>query len=775
MRNIIVPRHYERPVPPSVLEYDAYRTRAHTTTCLPATATTVSDSPTRRACLLVTDYLCASIRAHPTIDTAVICRGDMVMACIPIRTAQFVRAQLLRQWHRHAPSLKWSEADVAVHMLAMVMLLPLRLLPSPPLRFHGDSWLPMSFLHHCELPLYRPALLARRSGPLHHLSPFASAFTDVTSAGSTLSAEAHEQFLAKHPLGPTCANNIRVGHPLLSTPPLQSRAAPNYNTPESSGPKWDIAVAKEIASGALVMVDATDPPPCLRFAPYYGVPKSNGNVRAVADMSFEWDTSVNGCCDRTGLPRAQLASIDPMVQRIKYMEDKRPGVPVVLVKFDATDAYRSCALALRDRFMTAHMYNGKAYVNTRLLIGLSPSGDLMTAPLTATQDMLAYEGIFVLVFVDDMLLIAYEDTVDAERQRVLDVWAGLRWTLNIPKFVSEGTPSTTRVFLGVNICTVTSTLSVTPERRATVMTELLRISTLAAPPPDRVMAKLCGRLQWAAAFIPFGRVFIKSLYPTLTAPLTWLDRLIDINWWIQALQLLPQHITYATPPVDAPTLTVATDASGSGYGIVCPAHMTFIAGKWSSAERSQSSTAMWEAMAVLWAVAAYGKHTAGGMLTVLCDNSACVHMFSTQRCHDRTMQRILRCVSLLQLKIGTTLQVVHFPGVLNVLADTASRVGNLHAYPAFRQLHLTASVRRLGMILARKSLALQNLVQHPNPLLQTCSPSTANMSDGIHPRLWHWTPRRLMVVVALATVDSGPFSATQYARATLSLPPPPRT
>jgi hypothetical protein len=366
------------------------------------------------------------------------------------------------------------------------------------------------------------------------------------------------------------------------------------------------------------------------------------------------------------------------------MQGQRPGVRILLAKLDVTRAFRQCPLPIREFRIAAHRIGKVIMLNTRLMMGATASGDSMAAGISMIRDLIATQMcLFSESYIDDMLLVMYEDEADAQVAAVVALWEYFGWPINPKKLLTEGKPATSKVFLGILINTITCIVSVPAERVTKLeatLTEWIFSSTTRTP---RALSRLAGSLQFIAPIIPFGRVFLRSLYrhgykhslesqaPELAKSIHD-DVRLDLQWWLLAL-IHSNGSALFKEPASAPVLHIYTDAAGSGWGAVFPAGREYASGTWSRNERYNTSTAHWEGAAIVLACRLWGPLAQGGTIVLHSDSMACVSAFTNHHCTDDRMYLLLRMLSLLQMQSRFRLIMRHIPGSLNVDADHLSR------------------------------------------------------------------------------------------------------
>jgi len=630
--------------------------------------------------LHVDDFRWAAIRQHPRdAQCVVVLRAEAVLAVLPARRVRFWRALLLNSWPKLSSSFRVNEMDVVAFVVAIV-LSQQRHWPAEPAagqQFRGDQHVFADWEHVLEPGYFRPASLPRFLGVVPFGDPSTSAYTRVEGFGSPLNAAGHAAVLEGHPTAAVACNAVRYGFPLFSEPPAVTRRARHVARNPSTDEQLREQEQIELGQGAFISADGWDRRVPIRYAAWFAAER-NGKVRGVSDLSDGAD-SANDMARREPQLPARLASWQAVAGRILYLQEQRPGVGVSLAKLDVRRAFRQCPLPVRDFWKAGHVLRGQRVVHTRLCLGATCSVDSMSAPISAIQDVAAREGFFLQSYVDDQLLVDYDDHIDRAVAWVKAAWRLAGWPLNEDKYLAEGAPAHVKEFLGVSVDTDRRTAAVTP-RRLTAITLMLK--AWLAPgfrPGIKRLQSLAGTLNFVAAVIPFGKVFLHRLYAAgrdLDAGIS-MGLTYDLRWWQHALHEFNGIASFAPLDFDAPVVHVSTDAAKAGWGAVNPAAEEFAAGAWRQDEVDAASAAQWEAAAVVLACDLWGESAAGGVLVVHSDSIASVAVMSRLAAHDERMFNLLRCAVDLQLQHRFRLVLQHIPGVSNGLSDTASRVGHL--------------------------------------------------------------------------------------------------
>lgn len=643
------------------------------------------------------DYRWAALRKHPSRDIILVYRYHLCIAALSLRHAQYLRALILASLPTLSDSFRINESDITAHFIAIILSAPPSSWPRPPMSpFRGDQHVFMDYRHALEPGFTRPASLPISLGPLFPFDPSVSAFASISDATILLSSSGAYKHLRHHPLFPFIFNNIRCGTSLLSEPPVLARE-PERRAHATPHPMLRQQELIELDNNAVA--DATLWPHGvpLRFAPWFLVTR-NGKGRGVSDFTYG-DGSTNSFTRRHPLLPSRLASWTAVAQRIVFMREQRPGVRILLAKLDAKRAFRQLPLPLRDYWKTAHVFSSVPVYHTRLPFGATNSGDSMSCHISAIQDLAAELGIFTQSYIDDQLLIEYEDRMPSSLSTLMSLWDALGWPVSMEKLQSEGAPSTQKEFLGVMINTESCTASVTPKRMAKLhsLIDDLCASTVSLSP--KALQSLAGSLNFISAVIPFGRVFLKRLYshPPPRRHFHSSALFYDLRWWQHALHAFNGVASFAPVSPDTPSLAISTDAAKSGFGVFSPSSDEWASGSWSLAELDNSSTAHWETAAILIACDLFGPRVSGGILHVFSDSKAAESVLNSCRAHDLRMFELLRYAVSLQLRHNFRLVVRHIDGVSNGQADHISRT-------------LSAPINRPRAIPLNVSLSTRNFI-----------------------------------------------------------------
>lgn len=404
---------------------------------------------------------------HPELDGVVVLTWlQTPIAVMSVRQARYIRALLLASWPELSDEYRVNESDVYAAMVTVCLTTHPRRWPTPRVKqFRGDQHVFPAWEHMYEAGYSRLAELPSRIHTLHFGEPAVSAYVPVTDIPqpSPLSPSGHLALLGQHPVAHEWYNSLRVGFTLHAVPPR------SFRKPSSSQFRSDERIAEqeraECAAGWIR--DASDWPttqPLIVndwFAAHTG-----GKFRGVLNLSCTGGP--NHTTRRLPQLRAILASWLAVAQRTLYLHDKHPEERVMAFTLDLEKAFRQVPMSVNQWWMLAQLIGGVRHVNARLPLGATCSVDTMTMSPVALMHVLAEsEGIFLQVYVDDILMIDIESRIHVVRKRVRYLLAEvLKWPFSEHKCTE---PAAQLVFLGVQLDLDACTLAVTPKRMNKLM------------------------------------------------------------------------------------------------------------------------------------------------------------------------------------------------------------------------------------------------------------------------------------------------------------------
>ena len=217
-------------------------------------------------------------------------------------------------------------------------------------------------------------------------------------------------------------------------------------------------------------------------------------------------------------------------------------------------------------------------------------------------------------YADDFFLASTQDLqqAKAELQVVISAFQHLGIPIALDKLV---TPSTKITYLGIDIDSELSTISIPDEKYLEIMA-VLPMWRDRKKCTKKELLSIIGKLSFVCKIVRPGRIFLRRLI-TLSTSVTKLHHHItmnnearaDIQWWIE---FLPSWSRCSIIPDPTPTysdaLELFTDASFLGLGAIF--RNQWIQAEWPEHLKSKSIDFM-ELFAILTATITWGSHFRG--------------------------------------------------------------------------------------------------------------------------------------------------------------------
>lgn len=390
---------------------------------------------------------------------------------------------------------------------------------------------------------------------------------------------------------------------------------------------------------------------------------------------------------RQGEKLRPIVDLRPLNNFIRYHHFKMEGIHVAksmirekdwFCKVDLKDAYQSVPLSPAARQSIGFKHNGRCYQFQVLPFGLSSAPRTFTKLMTAAMRPLREEGIRLVFYLDDILIMGRsEEEARTATRKTSDMLKRLGFTINEKKSVM--TPTQEITFLGMTLDSRTMKIAVPREKIKKLKAELTKVAS-ATKIKMRKLAALAGLLTATAA--GFEPCYINQRFLQANVILfhkrgySW-DQDIPIlrktreemNWWLKKLEDLngrPLIETQETPR------HVYTDASLSGWGYCSDSFSG--AGFWSPKDREESSNFR-ELKTVLVMLRKERRNLAGKRIILHSDNTTTISQIARQSNprHPKLIKLAKEIWRILLLE-KIRLSAVHIRGEENTRADLLSRL-----------------------------------------------------------------------------------------------------
>ena len=392
------------------------------------------------------------------------------------------------------------------------------------------------------------------------------------------------------------------------------------------------------------------------------------------DLSFPPGSSVN-----SGIPSdtylgtpfvLRLPGVDALVDIIRSK-----GAGCHLFRKDLSRAYRQLRIDPRDAHLLGFRHNNHLYIDLAPPFGLRSSAMMCQQTTNAVSYLYKTLGFSCTNYIDDF---GGAETPDMSTQ-AFNTLGDLLTSLGLQSSPDKDCPPTTSmVFLGVQLDTLAMSMSVTPERlqelhqRCSPSFSSTRISR-------HDLQSLLGVMSFVTACVRPARVFMSTLLNTLhlshASRFCFLseDNRSDLRWWGH---FFPLHngvsLIKSAPWLDDPW-HLSTDACNTGAGRYFNGHYFHTPLPDSILQRFGDDINILELLTIMVALKLWGPALCGQRFIIRCDNNNSVLALNSGRSRPLGMQLCLREIWFLSALHDFELTAAHIPGNDNTLADHLSR------------------------------------------------------------------------------------------------------
>ena len=279
-------------------------------------------------------------------------------------------------------------------------------------------------------------------------------------------------------------------------------------------------------------------------------------------------------------------------------------------------------------------------------------------------------------YADDYFLVSGKDEQMANQD--LRSLCGAFHDLGIPlspeKIIG---PLTQIVYLGIEINSITMSISVPDEKYQEIMAILPRWLNKRSCTKQQLLS-LIGKLSFICKVVRPGRIFLRRLID-LSMTVDKLHHhininvhaLADIKWWIDFLptwnkkSLIPENFE-----VTSTDLKLFTDASNQGFGAIWGD--TWIQGQWDNNTTKFSIDAK-ELFAIVAASVTWGHNWEGKRIIFITDNLPITQVWHVGTSKSVELMSLVRRLYLIAAQGFFSVSLKHILGVNNPVADAISR------------------------------------------------------------------------------------------------------
>ncbi len=434
----------------------------------------------------------------------------------------------------------------------------------------------------------------------------------------------------------------------------------------STNPEQALVLEQEVSS--LLRKEAIEVVPPLDresgfYSRYFVVPKKDGGLRPILDLRL-----LNRSVSRL---KFRMLTVKQVVSQIRS-EDW-------FVTIDLKDACFHVSILPSHRKFLRFPFRGKAYQYRVLPFGLALSPRTFTKCVDAALAPLRLQGIRILNYIDDWLILAHSEQLAVRhRDVVLAHMKELGLRLNAKKSVLSPFQRTT--YLGVVWDSTTMQARLSPARIESILNTVRRVREGLSLTVKQFQI-LLGLMAAASNVIPFGLLYMRPLQWWLKSkgfsPRGNPFRMIKVTRrCLRALDMWRKPWFLSQGPVlGAPCrrVTLATDASLTGWGAVMSGHPA--RGLWSGHHLTWHINCL-EMLAVFRALKHFLPDLRNHNVLVRTDNTAVVSYINHQGgLRSRPLCKLAHQILVWSQDKLLLLRLGYIPGHLNVGADILSRQG----------------------------------------------------------------------------------------------------
>lgn len=392
-------------------------------------------------------------------------------------------------------------------------------------------------------------------------------------------------------------------------------------------------------------------------SPINCAPKKNSKLRLVVDLRC-----VNECIVSKSF---RNEGIDSVTQLIEAND--------TLCSIDLKNGYHHVPICVEDQKYLGFSWKNTFYIWLVLPFGLKCSSYYFCKTVCPAIQFLREQGIRIVSYVDDMLLMCHDSCLSDHRDFVLQTLDDLGFQVNFEK--SHLTGDKCIEYIGFNIDTAGDLPRISvPASRVHKLQKDIRQCLKRGVIKARFLARIAGQcVSMCKAVLP-GKLLLRNIYRLLSQRESWNSMLVldtasseDLQWWISALS----SWNGAPLKIQVPEIQIVCDASSSGWGAACMGAEA--SGIWSHELQHMPSNYR-ELMAVHMSVLSFKDIVRDKVVQVLSDNVTTVAYLNNLGGHCLQLSNLAQAIWCTTNALNVTLTAKHLAGKLNCHADTLSRL-----------------------------------------------------------------------------------------------------
>ena len=487
--------------------------------------------------------------------------------------------------------------------------------------------------------------------------------------------------LAQHPK-PTKVkkflNYLQFGHPLLCSSPPSTRWSHNLAS-ATSNPQAALAkIEKEVKLGRVrgPFRNISDTGlPSLVISPIGLIPKAEGGFRLIHHLSHPWGRGINAFISDEDA-HVSYARFDDAILFLTIS-----GPNTLMAKVDVQSAYRLLPMRPSDHKYLGFQFLGQVYYDLMLPMGAKISAAHWEDFGNLWEWLISYHTNFqgnMCRYLDDLLLefpphLSLNQAQESLAE-VLSLCSDIGLPLSKEKLVN---PTTQLTFLGIAIDSTNQTLAI-PTPKLLKAKHLIEIAIAKRKVQVHRILSIAGLLNFLCKALPPGRPFLRRLFDSVAGKhkRQWITLepgcLSDLKTWLAFLE----HFNGTTPFPPTVTLRASdihlyTDASLTGYGIICGTH--WVAETFPTPNQCPHSMTWREFYPILVATFTFPSQLSHKKICFVTDNLGVFHILRSLTSRAPDIMELVRPFVLQCLKMNTTFTSKYVPSARNSLADPLSR------------------------------------------------------------------------------------------------------
>jgi len=258
-------------------------------------------------------------------------------------------------------------------------------------------------------------------------------------------------------------NGFRIGIPADFSCSSSQRNMPSAYEHEEVVQAY---LGREVTLGRMSKLDSAEVASLaslgLQISPFGVIPKRHrpGKWRLIVNLSAPWGESANSAINPE-LSSISYTSIDQAATLVYAL-----GKGCLLAKLDLQEAYRAVPVHPADQPKLGVRWKGDVYIDRALPFGLRSAPKLFSAISDACMWILHTHGVrFGLHYLDDFLLVGPAQSQESQQALDTTMATFASMGLSVAPEKTEG-PTTSLVFLGIEIDTLRLQLRLPPDKKA---------------------------------------------------------------------------------------------------------------------------------------------------------------------------------------------------------------------------------------------------------------------------------------------------------------------